>query len=160
MTPASPLHAARAFIAVAYVGAVIAVVLAFENPIALAAAAVAIIGAAMLAGAGRALLRAALFGVPFALLVALVNPLVAGEGLTVLARLGELGPLGRVDITGEGLIFGAILGLRALLIVLASAALLTAVDADELLRGARRVSGRAALTAALAVRLVPVLGRD
>ena len=99
--------------------------------------------------------------IPFALLIALVNPLVADEGLTVLCRFGELGPLGQVDVTLEGLAFGAILGLRALLIVLASAALLTAtVDADELLRGFRRISVRSALTAALAVRLVPVLGRD
>ena len=115
----------------------------------------------MLARAGRLLLRAALFGIPFALLIALVNPLVADEGLTVLLRFGELGPLGRVDVTLEGLAFGAILGLRALLVVLASAALLGAtVDADELLRGFRRISVRSALTAALAVRLVPVLGRD
>ncbi len=158
---ASPLHAARAPVAAAYSGALVVAVLAFENPLVLAALAAAIVGAALLARAGRLLLRAALFGIPFALLIALVNPLVADEGLTVLWRFGELGPLGHVDLTLEGLAFGAILGLRALLIVLASAALLTAtVDADELLRGFRRISVRSALTAALAVRLVPVLGRD
>ncbi len=161
MRPASALHAARAGISAAYVCALVAVVLAFENPIVLAASAVAIVAAALLAGAGGPLLRAALFGVPFALLVAVVNPLVAGEGLTVLARLGELGPLGNLDITREGLVFGAVLGLRALLIVLASGALLAAtVDPDELLGGMRRCSARFGLTAALAVRLVPVLGRD
>lgn len=161
MRRASALHAARATIAAAYTCALVTVVLAFENPIVLAGVGVAIVAAAMLAGAGRALLRAAQFGVPFALLVALVNPLVTGEGLTVLARLGQLGPLGSVDITREGLVFGAILGLRALLIVLASCALLAAtVDPDELLRGMRRRSARSGLTAALAVRLVPVLGRD
>ncbi|HEX4345865.1 MAG TPA: energy-coupling factor transporter transmembrane component T [Solirubrobacteraceae bacterium] len=158
---ASPLHAARAPVAAGYAAALVTAVLAFENPIALAALAFAIVGAATFAGAGRILLRAALFGVPFALLIALVNPLVADQGLTVLARLGEVGPLGNVDVTLEGLTFGAILGLRALLIVLASSALLTAtVDSDELLRGFRRISVRSALTAALAVRLVPVLGRD
>jgi energy-coupling factor transport system permease protein len=158
---ASPLHAARAPVAAAYAGALVIAVLAFENPIVLAALGVAITGAAVLARAGRMLLRAALFGVPFALVIALVNPLVADEGLTVLWRFGELGPLGNVDVTLEGLTFGAILGLRALLVVLASAALLsTTVDSDELLRGFRRISVRSALTAALAVRLVPVLGRD
>jgi energy-coupling factor transport system permease protein len=158
---ASALHAARAPVAAAYSGALVVAVLAFENPLILAALAVAIVGAAVLAGAGRLLLRAALFGIPFALLIALVNPLVADEGLTVIWRFGELGPLGKVDVTIEGLAFGAILGLRALLVVLASAAVLTAtVDADELLRGFRRISMRSALTAALAVRLVPVLGRD
>lgn len=158
---ASPLHAARAPVAAGYGGALVVAVLAFENPLILAALAAAIAGAAVLAHAGSMLLRAALFGVPFALLIALVNPLVADEGLTLLWRFGELGPLGQVDVTLEGLAFGAILGLRALLIVLASVALLTAtVDPDELLRGFRRISVRSALTAALAVRLVPVLGRD
>jgi energy-coupling factor transport system permease protein len=158
---ASPLHAARASVAAAYAVALVTAVLAFENPIALAALAVAIAGAAVLAGATRMLLRASLYAVPFALVIALVNPLVADEGLTVLLRLGEAGPLGKIDVTLEGLTFGAVLGLRALLVVLASSALLAAtVDSDELLRGFRRISVRSALTAALAVRLVPVLGRD
>ena len=158
---ASPLHAARAPVAAAYAIALVTAVLAFENPIALAAIAVAIVGAGVLAGAGRILLRAALYGVPFAIVIALINPLVTDEGLTVLLRLGDIGPLGKLDVTLEGLTFGAVLGLRALLVVLASGALLGAtVDADELLRGFRRTSVRSALTAALAVRLVPVLGRD
>ena len=158
---ATPLHAARAAVAAAYVGALVTAVLAFENPIALVAVGASIVGAALLAGAGRLLARAAVLGVPFALLIALINPLATDEGLTVWLRLGVLGPFGQVDITREGLTFGAILGLRALLVVLASSALLAAtVDPDELLRGFRRISVRSALTAALAIRLVPVLGRD
>jgi energy-coupling factor transport system permease protein len=158
---ASPLHAARASVAAAYAAALVTAVLAFENPIALAALGGAILGSALLAGVGRTMARAAMYAVPFAIVIALVNPLATDEGLSVLLRLGELGPLGQVDLTVEGLTFGAILGLRALLIVLASSALLGAiVDPDELLRGFRRISVRSALTAALAVRLVPVLGRD
>ena len=158
---ASALSAARAPIAAAYAFALVTAVLAFEHPLALAALAVAIAGAGLLAGAGRELARGALFGIPFALAIALVNPLVAHDGLTVLLRLGELGPLGRLDITQESLVFGAVLGARALLIVLAGGALLAAtVNADELLSRLRRISARTALTAALAVRLLPVLGRD
>ena len=157
----SPLHAARAPVAAAYACALVTAALAFEHPLALAALGVAILGAGMLAGVGRQLLRACVFGVPFALMIALVNPLVAREGLDVVLRLGELGPLGRLDVTQQSLVFGAILGARALLVVLAGAALLAAtVDADELLRRFRGISARSALTAALAVRLVPVLGRD
>jgi energy-coupling factor transport system permease protein len=158
---ASPLHAARAPVAAAYACALLTAALSFEHPLALLAVAVAIIGAGVLAGTGRSLARAALFGIPFALTIALVNPLVAREGLNVVLRLGEVGPLGQLDITRESLVFGAILGLRALLVVLAGGALLAAtVNADELLQRFRRISVRSALTAALAVRLVPVLGRD
>jgi len=159
--PPSPLRAARAAVVAAYACALVTAVLAFEHPLALLALGVAIVGAGILAGCGRALARSALFAVPFALLVALVNPLVAREGLNVWLRLGELGPLGRLDVTRESLVFGAVLGLRALLVVLAGGALLAAtVDFDELMQGFRRISVRSALTAALAVRLVPVLGRD
>jgi energy-coupling factor transport system permease protein len=157
----SPLHAARAPVAAAYACALVTAALAFEHPLPLAALGLAILAAGMLAGVGRQLLRACVYGVPFALMIALVNPLVAREGLDVVLRLGEAGPLGRLDITQQSLVFGAILGVRALLVVLAGAALLAAtVDADELLRRFRGISARSALTAALAVRLVPVLGRD
>ena len=158
---ASPLRAARAPIAAGYACALVTAVLAFEHPLPLLALGVAILGAGVLAGCGRSLARGALFGVPFALVIALVNPLVAREGLNVVLRLGEIGPLGQFDVTRESLVFGAILGLRALLVVLAGGALLAAtVDFDQLLQRFRRISVRSALTAALAVRLVPVLGRD
>lgn len=157
----SPLHAARAPIAAAYACAFVAAALAFEHPLVLAAIGLAILAAGTLAGVGRRLLLACIYGVPFALMIALVNPLVAREGLDVVLRLGDLGPLGSLDITQQSLVFGAILGMRALLVVLAGAALLAAtVDPDELLRRFRGISARTALTAALAVRLVPVLGRD
>lgn len=159
--PPSPLRAARAPVAAAYACALVTAVLTFEHPLPLLALGVAILGAGVLAGSGRALARGALFGIPFALVIALVNPLVAREGLNVVLRLGELGPLGRLDVTRESLVFGAVLGLRALLVVLAGGSLLAAtVDFDELLQRFRRISVRSALTAALAVRLVPVLGRD
>jgi energy-coupling factor transport system permease protein len=158
---ASPLHAARASVAAAYGAALVVAVLAFEHPVVLGALAVAVVGAGVAAGIGRALLRSAAWAVPFAAAIALVNPLISREGLTVVARLGELPVLGRMDVTSEALAYGGVLGLRALLAVLAGGALLAAtVDPDEVLRGFRRVSLRSALTAALAVRLVPVLARD
>jgi energy-coupling factor transport system permease protein len=69
--------------------------------------------------------------------------------------------IGPLDITLEAVAYGAILGLHALVVLLAAGALLAAaVDPDELLRGLRRVSVRSGVTAALATRLVPVLARD
>ena len=78
----------------------------------------------------------------------------------MIARLGELPPLGRLDITLEATAYGGVLGLRALVLVLACALYAAAVDPDEVLRLFRRVSFRSALTATLATRMVPVLARD
>ncbi|HVL97376.1 MAG TPA: energy-coupling factor transporter transmembrane component T, partial [Solirubrobacteraceae bacterium] len=104
--------------------------------------------------------RAAAWGLPFALVIALVNPLVTRDGATVIARLGELPALGRLDVTLEATAYGGVLGLRALVLITVFALHSAAVDPDELLRAFRRVSFRSALTAALATRMVPVLARD
>ncbi len=164
MTPFAPgrsaLHAARATTAALWCLVLAGAALAVEHPLALAALALALAGAAALAGAGRAVARTARFAAPLALLVALVNPFVVRDGTTVLFRVGEVPPLGQVDLTLEATAYGAVLGARTLLVVLACALLTAVVDPDELLRALRRVSLRGGLTAALAVRLLPVLARD
>jgi energy-coupling factor transport system permease protein len=57
-------------------------------------------------------------------------------------------------------VYGAVLGLRAVALVLCGALYTLAVDPDEVLRLFRRVSFRSALTATIGTRLVPVLIRD
>lgn len=157
---ASPLHAARASAAAAFCAALAACVLSTRHPLVLLALAAALVGAGAGARAGADLRRAARLGVPLALLIALLNPLVVRDGLTVVAQLGEVPPFGQVDLTLEALVYGAIDGARVLLVLLACALLSAAVDPDELLRGLRRRSLRTALTAVLALRMVPVLARD
>jgi energy-coupling factor transport system permease protein len=157
---ASPMHAARAAAAGLYGLALAVAALAFEHPLVLGTVALVIVAAGALAGVGRELARSAAFTVPLALLIALVNPFVVREGITVFARLGEVPPFGQVDLTVEALVYGLLLGVRVIAVVLACALLTAAVDPDEVLRLFRRVSFRSALTAALAVRLVPVLARD
>jgi energy-coupling factor transport system permease protein len=157
---ASPLHAARAGAAGAWCVALAAAALAFHHPLVLGALLVAVLAGAAGAGVARPVARVLLFAAPFALFIALVNPFVSRNGLTVIARLGEVGPLGQVDLTLEALVYGAMFGLRLLVVVLAFGVATYAVDPDEVLRLFRRVSFRSALTAALAVRLVPVLHAD
>jgi energy-coupling factor transport system permease protein len=157
---ASPLHAARAGAGAAYCAALGASALIFAHPLALAAVAVAAVGAAFGAGVGREVLRSARFTLPLALLVAVINALVVRDGLTVFARLGEVPPFGQIDLTVEALVFGLVIGARVVVVVLCCALFTAAVDPDELLRLFRRVSFRSALTAALATRLIPVLARD
>jgi energy-coupling factor transport system permease protein len=157
---ATPLHAARASVGGAYCLALGLIALVYEHPAVLIAVLVAVLGAGTLAGVGASLRRAFLIGLPFALLVAVINPLVTSRGLTVIARLGTLPVRGRLDVTLEATAYGGVLGLRALVLILCFALYSVAVDPDEVLRLFRRVSFRSALTATLATRLVPVLARD
>jgi len=157
---ASPLHAARAAAGCAYCAALAGVALIADHPVVLLAVLVAEAGAAAAAGAGRQLRRAALFAAPFALAIAVINPIVTRDGLTVIARGGEVPWLGHLDITLEATAYGGVLALRAVALALAGALYASAVDPDEVLRLFRRVSFRSALTAALATRMVPVLARD
>ena len=157
---ASPLHAARAAAGCAYCAALAAVALIADHPVVLAAVLAAEIAAGIAAGMGRRLRRAALLVAPFALAIALINPIVTRDGLTVIARAGDIPWLGNVDITLEATAYGGVLALRAVALVLAGALYAAAVDPDEVLRMFRRVSFRSALTATLATRMVPVLARD
>ncbi len=157
---ASPLHAARAGAGCLYCLALGLAALLLSAPVALGAVVVAIAGAAVGSGVGREIRRAALFALPLGLIVMAVNMLVAQGGLTVIARLGDLPVFGQTDVTLEATVYGAVLGVRAIAIVLCGALYTVAVDPDEVLGLFRRFSFHSALTATLATRMVPVLARD
>jgi energy-coupling factor transport system permease protein len=156
----SPLHAARAGAGLAWCAALVACALVFEHPLVLGALCLIALGAGRLAGAWPALSRAAKLCVVAAPLIVAINLLVNRNGLTVFWRLGEVPPLGQLDLTVEALAYGGALALRLAVMVLVAAVFAASVDVDALLLGARRLSARSAITAVLAVRLVPVLARD
>jgi energy-coupling factor transport system permease protein len=157
---ASPLHATRAGVGAVWALALTAAALILYNPLPLAALALAVLGAGACAGVGRQLagtLRTALIvGLP----IVAINVLASREGLTVFARLGDLGPFGQGDLTVEAVVYGAVIALKVTLLMLITTLASLAVDPDELLRGFRRLSFRSALTASLATRMIPVLGAD
>lgn len=157
---ATPLHAARAAVGCAYCLALTISALVLSAPILLGAVGLAMLGTGIAAGLGRQLAKASLFALALGLLVALVNALVTRNGLTVIVRLGSLPILGHTDITLEATVYGAILGVRAALLVLCGVLYTLVVDPDEVLRLFRRFSFRSALTATLATRMVPILLRD
>jgi energy-coupling factor transport system permease protein len=157
---ASPLHTARAGAGCAYCLALGIAALMASNPIVLGAVTLAVLAAGVAAGVGRPLARAALWGVPVALVIMVINALVSRDGLTVIVRLGDIPLLGHTDITLEATAYGAILGLRAVALILCGLLYSLAVDPDEVLRLFRRVSFRSALSATLATRMVPILVRD
>src|SRR5579884_1865408 len=157
---ATALHAARAAAGLAYCLALALAALLLSGPVALGALALAVLGAAAVVGSRRELRRAVAFAAGLGLMVMLVNALVTRGGLTVIWRLGNLPVFGQTDVTLEATVYGAILGLRAAVLVLCGFLYTVAVDPDEVLRLFRRVSFHSALTATLSTRMVPILLRD
>ncbi len=157
---ASPLHAARAGCAIAWCVGLGAAALIESNPLVLGGLLVAVLAAASSAGVWGQLRRALVLAVPLALAVAAINALVSRNGLTVIWRFGDLPVLGQTDVTLEATVYGAILGLRAALLVLCGVLYSVCVDPDEVLGLLRRWSFRSALTATVATRMLPVLLRD
>ena len=156
---ASPLHAARASLGIAFCGAFALVSMLYDNPLVLGGALLGVVAAAAGAGAIAELRRAAWFALPLAVLIVVVNALVTRGGETVIFRAGEI--LGRrLDVTLEAVQYGGMNALRILVLVAAFALYSAAIDPDDVLRLLRRVSYRSALTVSLATRLVPVLQRD
>jgi energy-coupling factor transport system permease protein len=156
----SPLHAARAAVGSAWCVVLAAVALSLEHPLLLGAVLGAVLLAAVFAQVAQPVVRAMLWALPFGLAIVLVNAIVDRDGLTVIARGGEVPWLGQLDITLEATIYGLVLALRAMIVIGIFALHSAAVDPDELLRAFRRVSFRSALTATLATRMVPMLARD
>jgi energy-coupling factor transport system permease protein len=157
---ASPLHATRASVAAAWASALILAALLIDHPLPLAALAVAIVLAGTCAGVGRELVRSLRTALIVALPIVVVNAIVSRDGLTVFVRLGDLGPFGQGNLTLEALVYGAIIALKVGVVMLATTLASLAVDPDELLRMARRLSFRSALTASLATRMIPLLAGD
>ncbi len=157
---ASPLHATRAGVAALWAAALTAATLLLYHPLALAALVLAILGAGWGAGVGRELARALRTALIVGLPIVAVNVLVSRQGLTVFARLGDLGPFGQGDLTVEALVYGAVVALKVTILILLAALASLAIDPDALLRIFRRLSFRSALTASLAVRMIPVLAAD
>ncbi len=137
-----------------------AAVLVLFHPLVLLVLLLAVFGAGAAAGVraplARALRTAAIVSIP----IVVINVLVSRDGLTVFARLGDLGPFGQGDLTVEALVYGAVIALKVTLLILVTTLASLTVDPDELLRGVRRLSFRSALTASLAVRMIPLLAAD
>jgi energy-coupling factor transport system permease protein len=157
---ASPLHAARAGVGALWTLALTAAALVLFHPLVLLALLVAVLVAGCAAGVGRALTRTMRTAVIVAVPIVAVNVLVSRQGLTVFARLGDLGPFGQGDLTLEAAAYGAVIALKVTLLIVVTTVAALAVDPDELLRGLRRLSFRSALTASLSTRMIPLLAAD
>jgi len=155
-----PLAATGALAATAYLVAPAVVAFVFSNPIVLAGAGGAAAVAGLLAGARDALAAAARWGLMLGVLVIAVNAIAAQRGDTILLRGGELPVLGRVDVSAEALVEGAVLALRIGVVLCAFAVHSACVDPDRMLRLLRPFARHSALTATLITRMVPLAAAD
>jgi energy-coupling factor transport system permease protein len=143
-----------------WASSLIAATLLLYHPLALVALLAAVLVAAGRAGVGWLVPRALRTALIIALPIVAVNVLVSRQGLTVFARVGDLGPFGQGNLTLEALLYGAVIALKVTLLIVITTLAGLAVDPDELLRAFRRLSFRSALTASLATRMLPVLAAD
>jgi energy-coupling factor transport system permease protein len=157
---ASPLHATRATVGACWALCLLAAAVVVEHPLVLGAIGLAVLGAAFAAGVGRQMLGALRFALIVGLPIVIVNVLVARQGLTVFARIGDLGPFGQGDLTVEALVYGLVIALKVTLLIVICALASVTVDPDEMLTACRALSFRSALTASLALRMLPLLASD
>lgn len=157
---ASPLHAARASVSACWVLALIAASVILYHPLFLATIALGALAAACLANVGRAVARMLRMALIVALPIVLLNVLLSRQGLTVFARLGDLGPFGQGDLTVEALLYGLVIALKVTAVILICALGSLTVDPDDLLSACRRVSLRSALTSSVTLRMIPLLSGD
>jgi energy-coupling factor transport system permease protein len=157
---ASPLHAARATAGALFciAGATLAGVV--PNPVITLATALAAFAVAWACGVGREVAGSLRVSVPLSLVLVVINVLVVRRGLTVFARLGEIPPVGQVDVTVEALVAGGLVALHVIAVMAWASVFARCVNPDGLLHAFRRLSFRSALSATLATRLIPVLSRD
>jgi energy-coupling factor transport system permease protein len=155
-----PLAATGALAATAYLAAPAVVAFLFSNPIVLAGAGAAVVVAGLLAGARDALVSAARWGLMLGVLVVGVNAVASQRGDTILLRGGDLPVLGRIDVSAEALMEGAVLALRIGVVLCAFAVHSACVDPDRMLRLLRPFARHSALTATLITRMVPLAAAD
>jgi energy-coupling factor transport system permease protein len=157
---ATPLGRAGAGAAALHLWSFAAIAFVVANPIVLAGCAAAVAIAGVAAGAQRALALAARWGVALGVVIVVVNLIAAQRGDTILVRGPDLPVLGTIDISAEALAEGGVLALRIAIVVAAFAIHTACVDPDRLLRLARPIARRSALTATLITRLVPLAAAD
>jgi energy-coupling factor transport system permease protein len=147
-------------VAVAWCAALAAAALVIDHPLVLGALLATIVAAGLAARVGDQLATSVRLAIPFFVMWVVIEPLVFHGGLTVIARLGDLPLFGRIDVTLEATVAGAIYGLRSFVVIVVFGVYAAAVDPDEILRLFRRSGMRSSLTVTVATRMVGVLERD
>jgi energy-coupling factor transport system permease protein len=99
-------------------------------------------------------------GVFLMLIIMVVNPLVIRAGSTIIWH-GPMVPfLGRLDVSLEAMYFGAVSGLRLLVIMSIFCLYNLMINPDNMLNLFSKAAGKSVLIAALSTRMFPTMVRD
>jgi energy-coupling factor transport system permease protein len=157
---ALPLAALNALAATVYLGSLALVAFLFSNPIILAGAGGAALAVGATSGAGRAVRAALRWALVLGAVLVVVNGIASQRGDTILANGIPFPLVGSFDISAEALAEGGVLALRVIVVLVVFAVHAATVDPDQLLRLARPLARRSALTASILTRLVPLAVAD
>ncbi len=95
-----------------------------------------------------------------AVLLVIVNTLFVHTGQTVIWRSPVLPVLGRLDISLEAICYGAVMGVRFLIVLLAFALYNAVVHPDKIMSVFSRFAFKSALVLSLSTRMLPAVARD
>jgi energy-coupling factor transport system permease protein len=99
-------------------------------------------------------------GVFLMLIIMVVNPLVIRAGSTIIWH-GPAAPLlGRLDVSMEAMYFGAVSGLRLLVIMSIFCLYNLMINPDNMMNLFSKAAGKSVLIAALSTRMFPTMVRD
>ncbi|HPU35441.1 MAG TPA: energy-coupling factor transporter transmembrane component T, partial [Bacillota bacterium] len=132
-------------------------VLVFSHPLYLAGSFGVIFLTIWAAGGLKAMKNYLKFALWVVLVVLAINPLVNQSGNTVLWQSPPLPLAGRLSVTLEAVLYGAVMGLRLLNIVVIFCLYNLIVHPDRLLNMISRFAHKPALIISLSTRLLPVM---
>lgn len=116
---------------------------------------------ALLQSGGGAIWRRTMrYAWPVLVLIFLLNVLISKDGATVLYNGPRLPVFGQLRITGEAMMFAAVMVLRMLVVTAAGSLYGTWLSPDRALGLVAAFAGRSAVTAMLAARLLPYLAEQ
>jgi energy-coupling factor transport system permease protein len=138
-----------------YVGTVITIAVTTDHPLLLCLLMGTLALHSGIAGAWRRLVASLKVSIWMGVLFVCINALISHYGRTLLWKGPHLPVLGRVRITLEAVLYGADMGLRFLVVVLAVVLYSAWMEGDALFLLLRNVVSKSSITAALTARMIP-----
>lgn len=99
-------------------------------------------------------------GLFMSLLLIIINALVSHNGQTIIWHGPDVPLLGRMDICLEAVCYGAVMGIRLLIILLVFALFNAMMHPDKLMSLFSRIASKSALILSLSTRMLPSTARD